>query len=294
MKNTRNVLIIFLLICLSVLKAQVGIGTTTPHSSAALDVESTMKGVLLSRMTRTQRNAITNPAHGLTIFNTENNCLEFWNGKFWVSTCDGAADVPVVFVNGREWMDRNLGATQSATSSTDASAYGDLYQWGRAADGHEKRTSSTTTTLSSGDQPGNNQFIIHSFDWRSTANNNLWQNVNSINNPCPSGFSVPTIAEWSAASGASDSWTISWANASAAFNSPLRLPLAGLRDRTNGNLTNVGATGYYWTRTLASSTDPFNPRPPDTMSLMLIINSSPTRTASNRSSGASVRCIKGS
>ncbi|MCX8486231.1 MAG: hypothetical protein ORN53_03470, partial [Crocinitomicaceae bacterium] len=33
------------------------------------------------------------------------------------------------------WMDRNLGASQVATSSNDAASYGDLYQWGRATDG---------------------------------------------------------------------------------------------------------------------------------------------------------------
>lgn len=37
---------------------------------------------------------------------------------------------------GKVWMDRNLGASQVATSSTDANSYGDLYQWGRAKDGH--------------------------------------------------------------------------------------------------------------------------------------------------------------
>jgi hypothetical protein len=37
-------------------------------------------------------------------------------------------------------MDRNLGASQVATSSTDPASYGDLYQWGRPADGHQIRT----------------------------------------------------------------------------------------------------------------------------------------------------------
>jgi hypothetical protein len=37
---------------------------------------------------------------------------------------------------GRVWLDRNLGATQVATSFDDSAAYGDLYQWGRAKDGH--------------------------------------------------------------------------------------------------------------------------------------------------------------
>jgi hypothetical protein len=41
-------------------------------------------------------------------------------------------------------MDRNLGASQVATSSTDPASYGDLYQWGRPADGHQIRTSAIT------------------------------------------------------------------------------------------------------------------------------------------------------
>ena len=40
----------------------------------------------------------------------------------------------VTSANGKVWMDQNLGASRVATSSTDTSAYGDLYQWGRAAD----------------------------------------------------------------------------------------------------------------------------------------------------------------
>ena len=55
--------------------------------------------------------------------------------------------VPVLNpITGKTWMDRNLGASQVATSSSDAAAYGDLYQWGRRADGHQCRNSPTTTT----------------------------------------------------------------------------------------------------------------------------------------------------
>ena len=43
----------------------VGIGTSTPHSSAILEIQSTTKGVLVPRMTTTQRNAISNAATGL-------------------------------------------------------------------------------------------------------------------------------------------------------------------------------------------------------------------------------------
>ncbi len=56
-------------------------------------------------------------------------------------------------VTGRAWMDRNLGASRVAISSTDEEAYGDFYQWGRGTDGHEKRNSPIISTLSSSDTP---------------------------------------------------------------------------------------------------------------------------------------------
>jgi hypothetical protein len=34
-------------------------------------------------------------------------------------------------ITGKIWLDRNLGATQAATSRTDSARYGALYQWGR-------------------------------------------------------------------------------------------------------------------------------------------------------------------
>jgi len=66
----------------------VGIGTQSPSSSALLDVSSTTKGVLLPRMTTTQINAISNPAEGLTVFNTLLNTLCFYNGVAWRKVSD--------------------------------------------------------------------------------------------------------------------------------------------------------------------------------------------------------------
>jgi hypothetical protein len=70
-----SALIVFLVIHL-VASAQVGIGTTTPDSSAQLDVSSSQKGFLVPRMTTTQRNNITNPANGLLIYNITDNELQ--------------------------------------------------------------------------------------------------------------------------------------------------------------------------------------------------------------------------
>ena len=109
-------------------------------------------------------------------------------------------------------MDRNLGASQVAKSSTDAASYGDLYQWGRCSDGHEKRTSGPTTTLSSTDTPGHGDFITTSAapnDWRNPQNDNLWQGVAGTNNPCPAGYRIPTEAEL-------ETERLSWSSSNAA------------------------------------------------------------------------------
>ena len=51
--------------------AQTGIGTTTPDPSAKLQVASTEKGLLIPRMTSGQRTAISNPANGLMVYQTD-------------------------------------------------------------------------------------------------------------------------------------------------------------------------------------------------------------------------------
>lgn len=142
---------------------------------------------------------------------------------------------------GRVWMSRNLGASRVAISLTDENAYGDLYQWGRLTDGHEKRTSETTTELSSTDVPGHSDFILSSLYWRDPHNTNLWQGVNGVNNPCPSGFRLPTEAEFNAEI---DSWSSE--DAAGAFASPLKLVLAGYRTHTGGILE-TSESGGYWT-----------------------------------------------
>jgi hypothetical protein len=183
---------------------------------------------------------------------------------------------------GRIWMDRNLGASQAATSTIDENAYGDLYQWGRRTDGHQCRISATTYTLSSVDQPLHGIFIcgVNSpYDWRSTENSNLWQGINGINNPCPNGYRVPTDVEL-------DAERLSWSsnNSAGAFASPLKLTLAGYRTYSSGGLFNIEATGVYWSSTVSG---------PYSRSLYFINNDALTNTGgSARSSGFSLRCIK--
>jgi uncharacterized protein (TIGR02145 family) len=183
---------------------------------------------------------------------------------------------------GKTWMDRNLGASQVAGWSTNSPAYGDLYQWGRNSDGHQCRTSFVTGTMSSDDQPSNGYFIdpySSPYDWRSPQNNNLWQGVNGINNPCPSGYRIPTEIEFEAE-------RLSWSsnNTNGAFASPLKLPIAGFRFYP-GTLNNVGVEAFYW----SSSVDMNN------ASYLYLPSSSQAASMENAGSrgyGRSVRCIK--
>jgi hypothetical protein len=65
----------------------VGIGTTSP--SAPLEVASTTGGVVFPRLTTTQRDAISSPTDGETIFNSTTAQLESYNGSEWVVASSG-------------------------------------------------------------------------------------------------------------------------------------------------------------------------------------------------------------
>ena len=58
-------------------------GNTTDAASALLNMTSTTKGLLIPRMTLTQRNAIASPAAGLQVYNTTTNTNDVFNGTTW-------------------------------------------------------------------------------------------------------------------------------------------------------------------------------------------------------------------
>jgi hypothetical protein len=64
----------------------VGIGTSSPNTSAILDVSSSSKGILIPRMTASQKNAISSPTIGLLIFQTDAPTdFYYYNGSSWIS-----------------------------------------------------------------------------------------------------------------------------------------------------------------------------------------------------------------
>lgn len=405
----KNILCAFLSLIAVVCSAQVGIGTTTPHASAALELKSTNKGFLPPRMTQAQRNTISSPETGLVIYNTSTNCINIYVNNVWNELCgilpsasigslncaevtnngslkigvaaSGVSSIityncgngknyngqtlsssgvtgltatlssgtltngtgtltyiitgtpsnagmasfsiniggqscsisrnitseptycnsssptpttlsPVTSTTGKIWMDRNLGSNRMAIGVNDSLSYGSLFQWGRAADGHQcihrytgdgVTTSATGSTLATTAIPNSNNplwdglFIINNNDWLSTPDNNLWQGTDGINNPCPGGYRMPAFAEL-------DAERTSWGtpNAAGAFASPLKWSLAGWRNN-GGLLQGEGVRGQYWSSTISSGSN----------SMYLFFTSSTDGVNSlSRSNGSAVRCIK--
>lgn len=204
-------------------------------------------------------------------------CIEEIIGEQDTTNCNSLIQTVYNPITGRTWMDRNLGAIQVATSTTDTASFGSLYQWGRSSDGHEERTSSTINTTSSSDTAGHSYFILADSDWRFPPNDSLWQGLFGINNPCPEGFRLPTENEF-------EEERLTWSSndADGAFNSPLKLSLAGARSRMNGAIGNIGTFSGYRTSTRNG-----------TLSRVLGIGQSNSQMGNrDRADGNCVRCIK--
>ncbi|MDB5276623.1 MAG: hypothetical protein JWR61_1578 [Ferruginibacter sp.] len=96
MKSITLFVAVFLMF--SVTRAQVGIGTATPNTSAQLDLSSTSKGFLPPRMTAAQRDSIEHPAQGLMIYCTDCGDGEpeyLNNSSKWVNLTGGPVAPPL-------------------------------------------------------------------------------------------------------------------------------------------------------------------------------------------------------
>jgi uncharacterized protein (TIGR02145 family) len=226
-----------------------------------------------------------------------------------------------------EFMPYNLGADPAYATpaqqmayptptgnTTNSVIYGDLYQWGRPADGHEKRNSGTTKTLATSNTPNHANFIRTSsipYDWRSSGGNDTrWTDAaKADNDPCPDGYKVPTMAQWQSifkgnstsisslpthpytVSTTNDKNQWSWYDSSGTGtnglyrSTTLFLPAAGYRygnSDSAGSLNTAGSHGNYWSSTVYS-----------TNAYYVYFYSSDVflGTFGSRSHGFSVRCV---
>ncbi len=194
----------------------------------------------------------------------------------------------VLGADGKCWMDRNLGATQVATSATDSNAYGWLYQWGRGTDGHQIISSNSTAGPSSSVTPGALFFTMTSSDnWYNGSNptpDNLWQGLSGVNNPCPAGFRLPTQTDWTGIMSAMNFTSCGSNCDNALASSVLHLTTAGIRTSDYATVNRDGV-GRYWSSTTSG-----------TNAIYSIISAGGISTNSNysRTNGSSIRCIQGS
>jgi hypothetical protein len=224
----------------------------------------------------------------------------------YATTSDGKTHYGKTFIikntvaspyTGRVWMLYNLGAINIPMyppGTADYDAYGYLYQWGRKGDGHEIVYNQTKSPQTPGgffapsyDYTGENDnyfFASASTDWLQTPKNDLWQGVNGLNNPCPTGFRVPSSSEF-----LDETKNFSAQNTTGAINSFLKLPAVGSRGNTGVLGYGTHTTGRYWTSTIASGAGSTS------KSLALSITSTTLNTslAFERANGVAVRCIRG-
>ncbi len=231
--------------------------------------------------------------------------------RFVPNICNPSNPTEIVEVTavGKTWMDRNLGASRKATSFDDPESYGSLYQYGRASEGHQcvKRyptdgvTTSpnllnvlaTTAVPGSGSNAWDGAFVWDEgppYNWLNITdpNPNLWQGVNGVNNPCPSGFRLPDRTELLALAN-----TFAPADRRGAFNSSLKLPSAGFRywdDDTDAfYIGGPSVLGRYWSSTVL----PGPPAVEQVSAHELTFQSSGWWVEwAYRGNGFSVRCVK--
>jgi uncharacterized protein (TIGR02145 family) len=188
---------------------------------------------------------------------------------------------------GKTWLDRNLGATQVCTAIDDSKCYGDYYQWGRNTDGHEKATSSTTSTQASNYANAGSGFIASGYDdWTAGDADGItrsinWGNINH-NTICPTGYRVPTFVELKA-----ETIDQSFSDETSMFESFLKVPSSGWRASFSGGMFDEGDYGYLWSST---NSDVYIDNA--TSEALSFGHGQISVTYLNRTGGYSVRCIK--
>ncbi len=116
MKKVYAFLVVVLILAGSTKAQNVGIGTNTPSASAKLEISDTTKGLLIPRMSLTQRNNITTPAKGLLVYVNTDSSFYYYTGSLW-QKLNGAG-------NATAWAQTgNANATGKFIGTLDTSAF---------------------------------------------------------------------------------------------------------------------------------------------------------------------------
>ncbi len=109
---------------------QLGIGVANPHSSAVMEIVS-QRGVLIPRLTTTQRNAIDSPAHGLAIYNVDKGCVEVYDSLSAWWRCSNYYTLPLAFCKGFSSVDSNYAPVSTEIRDAVGGSDGTVYVVGQ-------------------------------------------------------------------------------------------------------------------------------------------------------------------
>jgi uncharacterized protein (TIGR02145 family) len=278
----------------------VAIGTSSPASSAVLDVSSSSKGFLPPGMTSSQRNAISSPANGLLVFQTDapEGYYIFYNSKWTplvgsedrysgnVLDCEGHV-YPIVQIGSQLWMAKNLRVTHYSNGTPipfKDLQYADCSGW----------TNNLSGMYST---PFNDPLMQERFD------SVMWYNWYAVNQPaglCPVGWHVPSDAEWTTLVTYLDSIdTLSW-GAGGLMKTTIYWNTYGLVEACNasgfsalpagglhydcGGIPNY-TTGIWWSSTQTNSDSAWYRK-------VTGLGGFVTRGSIDKNEGYTVRCLK--
>jgi len=219
----------------------IGVNTFTPDNSALLEIKGT-KGLLIPRMTTTERDAISSPAQSLLIYNLSTKCIQIYEDNQWNNIWCSCANFTI-----------SISATPSSIcqgSNTILSVNGaSTYNWSSGLGSGQTHTVSPTTTTT--------YYVTGVNSSGCTATNSITVNVNSL----------PTIA-------------INPNPANVCYGSSITLTASGANTyQWNGGSTSDSITVTPYSNTTYYVTG-YNSNCSNTANITVNVSSLPTITAS--------------
>ena len=285
--------------------SQVAINTngTAPDSSAILDLSSTNRGFLLPRLTTFQISNISNPAAGLLVYNTDSSDFYGYNGSKWISFLD-ISDTISPWVCGDPIIDSRDGQSYNTVQIGTQCWMAENLNIGTMINGSNDQTdNSTIEKYCYNNNTANCDTYGGLYQWDEMMQYVTTEGTQGI---CPTGWHLPTDAEWCILENYVDSGTVlcsatgirgtdaggnlketgttHWASNTGATNSSGFTGLPGGYRYTDGYFYQLGHYAEFW----SSSEN-------GTYAWYRLLSNNSAQVERNdftKAEGSSVRCVK--